>query len=105
MIKINNKNFGTFSLYIKNGKVYYFPEICEKCKAKKCSKFNNIPYFICIEAGESTGWTNIKGFNKNELLILAKIIALKEGNEKNIPSSILNQIKKINQCGRRKKQK
>ncbi len=104
-IKINNKNFGTFSLFIKNGKVYYFPEICEKCKDKKCSKFNKAPYFICIEAGESSGWTNIEGLNQDELLILAKIIALKEGNEKNLPHSVLKQIKNINQCDRRKKQK
>ena len=104
-IKINNKNFGTFSIYIKNGKVYYFPEICENCKAKKCSKLKKIPFLICIEAGESSGWTNIKGFNKIELLILAKIIALKEGNEKNLPNSVIDQIKNINQCIRRKKQK
>lgn len=102
-IKINNKNFGIFSLYLKNGKVYYFPDICEKCKDKKCSKFNNAPYFICIEAGESSGWTNIEGFNQNELLILAKIIALKEGNEKNLPNSVIKQIRNINQCERRKK--
>jgi hypothetical protein len=104
-IKIKNKTFGTFSIYIKNGKVYYFPEICEKCNVKKCSKFKNTPYFICIEAGKSSGWTNIKGFNPIELLILAKIIALKEGNEKNLPHSVIKQIKNINQCERRKKQK
>ncbi len=102
-IKIINKNFGKFSLFLKNGKVYYFPEICEKCKDKKCSKFKNSPYFICIEAGESSGWTNIIGFNQNELLILAKILALKEGNEKNLPHSVIKQIKNINQCERRKK--
>ncbi|MHA1932920.1 MAG: hypothetical protein ACW96X_10290, partial [Promethearchaeota archaeon] len=101
-VKIANKNFGSFSIYIKNGEVYYFPEICEKCGNKKCSKFSNAPYFVCIEAGESSGWTNIKGFNQNELLILAKIIALKEGTEKNLPNSVLKQIKNINQCERRR---
>lgn len=104
-IKINNKSFGTFLLYIKNGKVYYFPEICEKCKNKKCSKFKSAPYFICIEAGESSGWSNVKGFNQNELLILSKIIALKEGNDKNLPYSVIKQIKNINQCEKRRKQK
>jgi hypothetical protein len=104
-VKINNKNFGSFSLYLKNGNVYYHPETCEKCKDKKCSKYKNIPYFICIEAGDSSGWTNIKGFNQNELLIIAKIIALIEGNEKNLPKSVLKQIKNINQCEKKKRQK
>jgi hypothetical protein len=104
-IKIYNKNFGNFSLFLKNGKVYYFPEICENCKDKKCSKFKNSPYFICIEAAESSGWTNIKGFNQMELLILAKILALKEANEKNLPRSVLKQIKNINQCEKIKKRK
>ncbi|MFW9823982.1 MAG: hypothetical protein ACFFE4_13645, partial [Candidatus Thorarchaeota archaeon] len=81
-VKIKNKNLGTFSLYLKNGNVYYFPEECEKCKDKKCSKYRNAPYFICIEAGDSNGWTNIRGFSNIELLILAKIVALKEGNLK-----------------------
>jgi hypothetical protein len=101
-IKIKNKTLGTFTLYLKNGNVYYFPEVCEKCKDKKCSKFRNAPYFICIEAGDSNGWTNIKGFSNIELLILAKIVALKEGNLKNLPKSILKQIESINRCEKRK---
>ena len=104
-IKIHNKNFGNFSLYLKNGNAYYHPETCEKCKDKKCFKHKNTPYYLCIEAGDSSGWTNIKGLNQNELLILAKIIALKEGNEKNLPKSVLKQIKNINQCEKKKKQK
>ncbi|MFW9894275.1 MAG: hypothetical protein ACFFD7_00560 [Candidatus Thorarchaeota archaeon] len=101
-ITIKNENLGTFSLYLKNGNVYYFPEVCEKCKEKKCSKFRNAPYFICIEAGDSNGWTNIKGFSNIELLILAKIVALKEGNLKNLPKSVLKQIESINRCEKRK---
>ena len=101
-IKIRNKRYGIFSIYIKNGNVYYFPKICEKCKDKKCPKFRNAPYFICIETGETDGWTNIKGFNQIELLILTKILALEEGNEKNLPESVLNQIKSINLCEKKK---
>jgi len=97
-IKIKNKIFGTFSIYLKNGNVYYFPKVCEKCKDKNCSKFKKAPYYICIEAGDSNGWTNIKGFNQNELLILTKVFALKEGDEKSLPRSVIKQIKNINIC-------
>ena len=97
-VKIENQKFGTFSLYLKRGTVYYFPKICKKCKDKKCHKLKKAPYFICIEAEESRGWTNIKGFNRTELITLTKIIALKEGTEKNLPKSILKQIININTC-------
>ncbi|MHA2008880.1 MAG: hypothetical protein ACXABO_12495 [Promethearchaeota archaeon] len=97
-VKIKNQSFGTFSIYLKKGNVYYFPKICEKCKDKKCQKYRKSPYFICIEAEDSRGWTNIKGFNQDELIILTKIIALKEGNEKNLPKSVLKQIDNINRC-------
>ncbi|MCK4479712.1 MAG: hypothetical protein KAV01_04220 [Candidatus Lokiarchaeota archaeon] len=102
-LKIKNKNFGTFSIYLKNGNVYYFPKICEKCKDEKCLKVKKAPFFLCIEAGESTGWTNINGFDQIELLILTKILALKQGNEDNLPKSVLKQIKNINICEKIKK--
>ncbi|MFX1312126.1 MAG: hypothetical protein ACFFHD_05895 [Promethearchaeota archaeon] len=102
-IKIKNENFGTFSVYLKNGNVYYFPKICETCKDKKCIKYKKAPYFICIEVTESFGWTNINGFSQNELVILAKIFALKEGNENILPKSIMKQIKKLNKCEKNKK--
>lgn len=101
-IKITNKNFGSFSLDLENGNVFYHPEICEKCKDKECLKIEKKSHFICIEEGNSSGWTNIKGFNQNELLILAKIIALKEGNWKNLPKSVLKQIKNMNQCDKKR---
>jgi hypothetical protein len=104
-IKIKNKNFGTFSIYLKNGNVYYLPIICEKCKDKNCPKVKRSPYYICIEAGDSNGWTNIKGLNQNELLILAKVFALKEGDEKSLPKAVLKQIKNINTCEYKKKLK
>ncbi len=102
-LKIENEEFGTFSIYLKNGNVYYFPKICEKCKEKNCSKLKKAPFFICIEAGESAGWTNINGFDQSELLILTKILALKEGNENNLPRSVLKQINNINTCEKIKK--
>ncbi|MHA1884545.1 MAG: hypothetical protein ACXAAI_09185 [Promethearchaeota archaeon] len=101
-IKIPNKQFGTFRIYIKNGNVYYTPKICEKCTDEKCPKLKNAPYFICIETGEASGWTNIKGFNLIELLILTKIIALEGGNENNLPDSVLVQINNINTCEKKK---
>ncbi|MFX0104119.1 MAG: hypothetical protein ACFE75_01355 [Candidatus Hodarchaeota archaeon] len=97
-LKVKNKKLGTFSIYLKNGNVYYFPKICEKCKDKKCIKFRKAPFFICIESGDSIGWTNINGFDQNELLILTKILALKEGNVYNLPRSILKQIINLNRC-------
>ncbi|MFX1418069.1 MAG: hypothetical protein ACFE9N_04020 [Promethearchaeota archaeon] len=97
-LKFKNKKFGTFSIYLKNGNVYLFPKICEKCKRSKCLKLKKAPFFICIEAEESIGWTNINGFDQPELLILAKILALIEGNENNLPRSILKQIRNINYC-------
>ena len=104
-INIKNEKFGRFSIYLKNGNVYYFPIICEICHNKKCPKFKKAPYFICIEAGVSEGWSNIKGLNQKELVILAKIIALKEGNESNLPESIVHEIKNINTCEKRRRKK
>ena len=103
-IKIKNGTFGTFSIFLKNGNVYYFPKICENCKNKKCSKLKNAPFFICIEA-ESQSWTNIKGFDQPELLMLSKILALKDGTERTLPMSVLKQIIPINECEKKRKKK
>ncbi len=102
-IKLKNKKLGYFSIYLKNGNVYYYPQICEKCKDKTCLKLKKSPFFICIESGESKGWTNINGFEQPELLILAKILALAEDNENTLPRSVLRQIKNINICEKRRK--
>lgn len=100
-IRIKNKNFGTFSIYLKNGNVYYFPIICEKCGDKKCLTYKKAPYFLCIEAESgSRGWSNIKEFNQDELLILSKIFAIMEGNENTLPKSVLKQINRINKCNK-----
>lgn len=100
-IKIKNTKLGTFSIYLKNGNVYYYPRICKKCKDKACLKLKKSPFFICIESGESKGWTNINGLEQPELLILAKILALAEGNENTLPHSVLKQIKNFNICEKR----
>ncbi|MFX1390147.1 MAG: hypothetical protein ACFE9Z_08805 [Promethearchaeota archaeon] len=97
-IKIKNKTFGTFSIYLKNGNVYYFPKICEKCKDFKCSKLKKAPFFICTEAEQNSGWTNIKDLKQPELIVLSKIYLLTEGTEKNLPRSIIKQIKSIDIC-------
>lgn len=102
-LRVNNKEFGQFSIFLKNGNVYYYPKICKKCMDSRCLKCKKAPFFICIEAGESTGWTNIDGFDQNELLIITKILALKEGNQNTLPKSVLKQIKNLNKCERFKK--
>ncbi|MFX0022401.1 MAG: hypothetical protein ACFE9S_08735 [Candidatus Hermodarchaeota archaeon] len=102
-IKIKNKKLGTFSIYLNNGNVYYYPRVCEKCKDHLCLKLKKSPFFICIESGESKGWTNINGFKQPELLILAKILALAEGNENSLPRSVLTQIRNINICEKGRK--
>ena len=102
-IQVKNKNFGVFSIFLKNGNVYYYPKICEKCQDKRCSKIKKAPFFICIEAGDSKGWTNINGFDQSELLIITKIFALKEGNETNLPKSVIKQIRNLNRCEKLKK--
>ncbi len=102
-IKVKNKKFGTFTIYLKNGNVYYYPQVCEKCKDPTCLKRKKSPFFICIESGESKGWTNINGFKQPELLILTKIYALKEGNQTNLPKSVIKQIININTCDKGRK--
>jgi len=102
-IKVKNKKLGIFSIYLKNGNVYYYPKVCERCKDHTCLKLKKSPFFICIELGESEGWTNINGFDQPELLILTKIFALIEGNENNLPRSVLKQIKSINICEKGRK--
>jgi hypothetical protein len=103
-IKIRNERFGNFSIFLKNGNVYYFPGVCENCTKKKCPKLQKTPFFICIEANTES-WTNINGFDQPELLVLSKIIALKEGNEKTLPISVLKQIYKFNECENKRKYK
>lgn len=100
-VKVRNKIFGTFSIFIKDGNVYYSPIICENCKNRKCSNKKDSPYFICIEA-DSKSWTNIEEFKQPELLFISKVIALKEGNENTLPSSILKQILNRNQCKKKR---
>ncbi|TFF85203.1 MAG: hypothetical protein EU518_01570 [Promethearchaeota archaeon] len=96
-IKIYNKNFGTFSIFLRNGNVYFIPKNCEKCKDKKCYKKREMENYICIEA-RTKGWSNIEGLNQKELLVLSKILTLKYSDEKSLPLSILEQINKYREC-------
>lgn len=97
-LKFVNKKLGKFSISLKNGNVYYYPKVCENCKDIRCMKFKKAPFFICIEAGNSTGWSNIEGFEQNEILVLTKILTLIEANENNLPRSVLKQIIRTNIC-------
>ncbi len=96
-IKFRNDKIGTFSIFLRNGAVYLIPKTCEMCSDEKrlsCPKFQNAPYFICIEA-ETKGWSNIHGLEQSELLLLSKILALKAGL---LPKDVVKQIKRINKC-------
>ncbi|MEJ2251091.1 MAG: hypothetical protein P8Y97_15740, partial [Candidatus Lokiarchaeota archaeon] len=96
-VRINNQNFGIFSVFLRNGSVYFTPKKCKHCKNKRCSKHKKAQHFICIE-GESDGWSNVKGLNKEELIVISKILSLQEATPKNLPISILKQIDKIKKC-------
>lgn len=94
---IFNKNFGTFSIFLRNGNVYFLPLKCQKCKNKKCLRIKKKTNFICISAS-TQGWSNIKGIQQNDLLLLSKIITLKNATEKDLPKPVLDQINKISLC-------
>ncbi|MBD3195482.1 MAG: hypothetical protein GF317_10530 [Candidatus Lokiarchaeota archaeon] len=100
-IVIENENFGRFSVYLRNGSVYYTPYECENCSNTNCPNYHKKKHYICIEA-ESTGWSNVRGIREEELLILSKIIALKDATEKSLPKSILEQIHHIQDCAKLK---
>jgi hypothetical protein len=92
-LKIKNENFGTFSISLKSGKVKLLPIICQKCRKKKCNKFDK-EFYVCIEQ-KTKGWTTDNGLSQAELLLLSKILALESGK---LPLSVLKQIAKINTC-------
>lgn len=96
-INIYNENFGTFSIFLRNGNVYYTPKMCEDCKDKKCFNRRQTENFICIEA-KTKGWSNIRDLDQKELLLLSKILLLKNADKNNLPSSIMEQLKKYRDC-------
>jgi hypothetical protein len=100
-INIYNPNYGTFSIFLRNGNVYYTPKMCENCKDKKCMKRRRTENFICIEA-RTEGWSNIIDLGQKELLLLSKILILKHASEESIPLSIIEQINKYRECLRYK---
>jgi len=96
-VRIKNKEFGLFSIFLRNGSVYLSPKNCLNCKNKNCPKKKKMQHFICIE-GETKGWSNVNGLDEKELLVISKILALKEAKSSNLPKTILKQIKKIEKC-------
>ncbi len=96
-IVINNETFGDFSIFLRNGEVYLTPHQCLKCEEKDCPKKKRTRNFICIQA-ETKGWSNVRGLYQKELLVLSKIITLKNANKHNLPKSILSQIENILPC-------
>ena len=96
-LKIVSPLYGTFSIFLRNGRVYLTPKICESCKIKrkkKCTKYQRNPYFVCIKA-KNEGWSNISGVEQPELLVLSKILALQQNK---LPKDVIKQIQKINTC-------
>jgi len=96
-INIYNENFGTFTVFLRNGNVYYTPKSCENCTDKQCLEKRQTENYICIEA-RSKGWSNINDLDQKELLVLSKILLLNKADEKSLPSSILEQINKYREC-------
>jgi hypothetical protein len=92
-LKIKNEHFGTFSIFLRNGNVYFTPKKCQNCNNRNCNKYNKL-FFVCIEQ-QTKGWSNKKEFGQPELLLLSKIFALQ--NEE-LPISVLKQINKIISC-------
>lgn len=97
-VHVPNKTFGgEFSIFLRNGNVYFIPEKCVFCKKLSCYRKNRLNNYICIEA-ETKGWSNVKGMNQKELLVLSKILALIKGKPKILPKTIVNQIQKYLSC-------
>ncbi len=85
---IANK-FGNFNVSLREGNIQFTPRRCLRCK-QRCQQNE----YICIIA-------NSKGFSSNpemtqaELLVVAKILALQDGE---LPDHVLKQITRIDKC-------
>jgi hypothetical protein len=96
-ITVKNGDFGKFSIFLRNGDVYFTPAHCLDCKKDSCRRKNRINNFICIEAN-GEGWSNIRGVCQKELLVLSKILFLKDADENSLPKPILRQIRRLEIC-------
>ncbi|TXT60505.1 MAG: hypothetical protein BAJALOKI2v1_100051 [Promethearchaeota archaeon] len=96
-IKVENKDLGTFSICLKNGNVYFNSKMYDGGRKRGKKESNTSLHYLCIEA-KNYGWSNVKGFSQNEMLILSKILALKEATRQTLPESITTQIDKIVNC-------
>lgn len=96
-IIIKNKVFGKFSIFLRNGDVYFTPKNCLDCKNFTCRRKNRVNNFICIEAN-GEGWSNVRGICQRELLVLSKILFLNDAEENSLPKPILRQIRRMETC-------
>ena len=93
-VKIKHERFGTFLLNLKDGKLYLTPKKCEECQNQNCLTLKDAPYYVCIQQ-ENSGWSNVKGIEQPELLIMSKIYAICNDL---LPNKVVKRIKKINTC-------
>jgi hypothetical protein len=97
-VHIPNRSYGgNFSVFLRNGNVYFVPKKCLICNKKDCYRKNWLNNYVCIEA-KTEGWSNITGLKQKELLLLSKILLLKNADTNSLPESISNQIKKYCMC-------
>ncbi len=85
---ISNK-FGDFTVSLREGNIQYTPRRCLRCK-QRCTQ--NEP--ICIVAS-SKGFSSIPGMTQAELIVVAKILALQDGD---LPDHVLKQMSRIDKC-------
>ncbi len=87
---ITNK-FGDFTVSLREGNIQYTPRRCLRCTQKqKCQQTQG----ICIVAS-SKGFSSNPELTQAELLVVAKIFALQDGD---LPDHVLKQISRIEKC-------
>jgi hypothetical protein len=91
---IANK-FGNFTVSLREGNIQFTPRRCLRCK-QRCQQNE----YICIVAS-SKGFSSIPEMTQAELLVVAKIMALQDGE---LPDHVLKQITRLDKCPARSSQ-
>ncbi len=81
--------FGAFTVSLREGTIRYTPKRCLRCK-QRCQQSE----FICIIAS-SKGFSSNPEITQAELLVVAKILSLADGD---LPDHVLKQITRIDKC-------
>ncbi len=85
---VTNK-FGNFTVSLREGNIQFTPRRCLRCK-QRCQQNE----FICIIAS-SKGFSSNPEMTQAELLVVAKILALQDGD---LPDHVMKQITRIDKC-------